>query len=780
MLRIVLAVTFLVASLVSAGGCAGSENQVAIDEAEFSRELFANPPAELGPQTRWWWPGGAVDDATLREQLGQFAELGYGAVEIQPFMSAVTHADLREDGRIRTVGEAAFLERLHTAACAAQELGLSWDLTLGSGWSTGGVSLDDDSERQLLAAELTLTGPSPYSGPLPDAEPPAWIEGTNRLVHAIDGFDEALSLVSVLAAEVIDETEGAPATLGDIVDLTSQVDGGTLTWDVPAGTHRVFAIYENQTLHFPAGNAYPGELEAARLIDHLDRRGVETFLEQEFGAWIEAVADCPPRAVFVDSFELVGELPWTTTFGSKFASSLGYEIEPLLPFLFLEGGESEYVNLLAGEGPARYQATDERGVRAREDYEAFRGSLFAEELIAPLYAWLHERSIDLRLQSHGGYADVLDAYGMADVPESESLYAGGSYDFLRLSASAAHVGGQRYVSSETFPTVGALELSLDEVRILMGRAFSAGINRLMHHGNAYPYLHQDGQRWFPFHPLEDSAFKTGPLDLTFDIHPDAEIWASLPALNREAARLGYALSRGAAVAEVAWLYPEWRAENFPNFGVEPGAYESETSVALRRAGFAYDRVSRSALAGSTSVDAALQVGQGSYQALLVEGVHAAEPKMLEAIERAVEAGVAVVWLGDFPERADGLVDAEARDATVSSLVESLRSTVVIVASAAEIPSAIANAGVTPSLSPIDSAGLQMSVEHRQVSNGDVYFLFNESYEERTDQLRIEGAFSEAVMLDPDTGKPVAMNLEGDVLTVTLAGARGAVLWVTRP
>ena len=173
-----------------------------------------------------------------------------------------------------------------------------------------------------------------------------------------------------------------------------------------------------------------------------------------------------------------------------------------------------------------------------------------------------------------------------------------------------------------------------------------------------------------------------------------------------AARLGYALSRGSAVAEVAWLYPEWRAENFPNFGVEPGAYESETSVALRRAGFAYDRISRSALAGSSSADAALQVGEASYEALLVEGVHAADPKMLEAIERAVEAGVAVVWLGDFPERADGLVDAQARDAMVSSLVESLRSTVIIVSSPGEIPTAIANAGVTPALSPIDSAGLQ--------------------------------------------------------------------------
>jgi hypothetical protein len=173
------------------------------------------------------------------------------------------------------------------------------------------------------------------------------------------------------------------------------------------------------------------------------------------------------------------------------------------------------------------------------------------------------------------------------------------------------------------------------------------------------------------------------------------------------------------------------------------------------------------------------VGEASYEALLVEGVLAADPKMLEAIEWAVEAGVAVVWLGDFPERADGLVDAQARDAMVSSLVESLRSTVTIVSSPEEIPTAIANAGVRPSLSPIDSAGLQMSVEHRRVSNGDVYFLFNESYETRSDQLRIEGAFNEVLMLDPETGKPVATDLEGDVLSVTLPGARGAVLWVTR-
>lgn len=765
---------FLIASL----GCGGSEHQ-GVDDNAFSVEVFANPPVELGPQTRWWWPGGAVDDATLREQLGRLAAVGYGAVEIQPFISSITNADLREDARVRTVGDATFLDRLHTAACEAQELGLAWDLTLGSGWSTGGLGIDNDGARQLIAAELTLAGPSSYSGPLPDAEPPGWIQATNNILPAIDGFDEELTLVSVLAAEVVEEPEGPPASLGTIVDLTSQLEGGVLSWEVPAGSHRVFAIYENRTLHFPAGNAYPGRLEAARVLDHLDRKGVQAFLEKEFRAWIDAVADCPPRAVFVDSFELVGELPWTTAFASRFESFVGYDIEPLLPFLFLEGGESEYVTLLFGDGPARYRASDERGVRAREDYEAFRSNLFAEEFIAPLHRWLQQRGIQLRLQAHGGYADALEAYRMADVPESEGLYGGGSYDFLRLSASAAHVGGQRYVSSETFPTNGALQLTENEARILIGRAFSAGINRLVHHGNAYPRLHQDGQRWYPFHPLRDSTYSIGPLDITFDIHPDADIWASLPALNREAARLSYALSRGSSVAEVAWLYPDWRAENFPSFGVEPGAHESETSSALRRAGFSYDRVSRSALATSTSAISTLQVGQASYRALLVEGVPAADPKVLQAIERAVESGVAVIWMGGFPERADGLVDVRSRDAAVSASVDGLRSSVRIVSTLEDLPAAILNAGVTPSLRAVDSAGLQMSVQHRQVTGGDVYFLFNESYEERTDTIRIEDAFSHALLLDPETGDSVATNLDGDVLTVTLPGARGAVLWVDR-
>ena len=176
----------------------------------------------------------------------------------------------------------------------------------------------------------------------------------------------------------------------------------------------------------------------------------------------------------------------------------------------------------------------------------------------------------------------------------------------------------------------------------------------------------------------------------------------------------------------------------------------------------------------------LQVGQGTYEALLVEGRLAAAPEMLSGIERAAAAGVPVIWIGELPERADGLVDAQARDTEVATLVERLRLLVTVVPTVEDIPGAIASAGVTPSIGPVDSAGLQLSVARRQVSDGDIYFLFNESYEERSGQLRIEDAFTDVNVFDPETGQSVAAEIEGDFVTVALSGARGTVLWVTRP
>lgn len=766
------------ASLAALAACGGvsspSTDRVADDR--FSPAIFADPPASFGPQTRWWWPGAAVDDEGIRAQVREFAAVGYGSFEVQPFMATLTDADMAADPRVRSVGTAEFRARLRTAACAARDAGMPWDLTFGSGWSTGAPGIEADSERQLLLSETTLVGPSRVEIALPRPEPPGWIRSTNDVLLAIDGFDESARLDRVVAAPVLDETPGKPVTIGEVVDLTPRVAGTILSWDVPPGTHRVIATWENRTEHMPAGAAYPGRLQDARILDHLDRRGLDAFLAREFAAWIDAVSDCPPRAVFVDSFELVGELPWTTSLPARFREATGLDPTPLLPFLFLEGGESEYANILFGEGPPRYRDAAGAGVRAREDYEAVRASMFVDGFVVPLRDWLHARGIELRLQAHGGWGDVLDAYALADVPEAEGLYGAGSFDFLRLSASAARVQGRRWVSNETFVTVGARELPEREARLVIGRAFAAGINRILHHGNAYPYAHVDGERWYPFHPVPGSAFQAGPLDLSFDIHPGAEIWPALPALNRFTARLAYAMSRGTPVAEVAWLHARWDAPNFPNFGVRPGAAESEQSRALREAGLAYDRASRSALAASSASDGELRVGAASYRALLVEGEEAMDPEVLLAIERAVAAGVPVAWTGSFPTRATGLADAAARDRAVLASSERLRTKVPWSAAPADVPGALLRAGIAPAVSTAGGGPLPFAVEHRRVADGDLWLLFNESWEERRARLVVDGGSAGAQLLDPESGAAIGGSADDGAVEATLGPAGAAILW----
>jgi len=768
----------LLAMLLSLPSCSDTSSAPVerVEDDRFSPAIFADPPAAFGPQTRWWWPGAAVDDEGIRAQVRSFAGVGYGAVEIQPFLASLTDADLAADARVRAVGTPDFLARLHAAGCAAREAGLPWDLTFGSGWSSGAPGIGQDSERQLVASETTLVGPATVEVALPRPAPPGWIQGTNDVLLAIDGFDESATLDRVVAAPVLDETPGVPVTLGPVVDLTARTSGSTLAWEVPPGTWRVLSTWENRTEHMPAGAAYPGRLQDARILDHLDRRGLDAFLSSEFAAWIDAVADCPPRAVFVDSFELVGELPWTTSLPRRFLDRTGLDVGPLLPFLFLDGGESEYTTILFGIGDPRYRDSEGDGVRAREDYEDVRSSMFADGFLAPLRDWLHARGIEFRLQAHGGWGDVLDGYALADVPESEGLYGSGSYDFLRLAASAARVRGSRWVSSETFVTVGARELEEREARLLIGRAFAAGINRIMHHGNAYDYAHADGERWFPFHPVPGSAFQAGPLDLTFDIHPGAAIWDALPALNRWTARLGYAMSRGAPVSEVAWLHSRWDAPNFPNFGVHPGAGESEPSRALRRAGFSYDRTSRAELAASTAEAGTLRVGAAAYRALLVEGEEAFDPGVLAAVERAADAGVPVAWTGPFPSRARGLSDAASRDRAVLAAVERLRSRVRRVEGPDDVPRELLGAGVTPGVAAADGAALPFAVEHRRLANGDLWLVFNESWDERSASLRVEGGSAGIRVLDPETGAPTtAANGDGPV-DVTLPPAGIVILW----
>lgn len=763
-------------------GCGDRASGVA-DPPGFARATFADPPRAAGPMVRWWWPGGAVDDATLRASLESIADAGYAEVELQPLLLGLADGDVAADPRVRTVGEEVYLGHLRAAAGAARELGLGWHLTLGSGWPNGGPEVAGDlGEQQLLLATAAIDGPGSFRVEVPRPGEPAWVRPTNNVLPAIGAFDEDLELVAVLTAPLLDEAADPPL-LGPVADVTPQVRDGVLAGEAPAGRQIVLAAWRNRVHHLVLGGAFPGTLEDARVIDHLDPAGLDAVLRAQADVALDAVAGVPPATVFIDSFELIGDLPWTKRFAERFAAEAGVDAAPLLPFFFRDFGESVYVTVVRGLGGPVF-ATDVPDLqeRAREEYEAVRETLFHEAVVERFVGWGRARGVGTRLQGHGGHGDTLDDDAAVDVPEAEGLYGGGSYDFLKLASSAAHVAGRPEATSESFVlvnTAGTAYLTQDDLWRLAGRAFAAGITRLVHHGVPYPYTRANGARWYPFQP-SPGALTAGPLPITSEIRPGEEAWAFLPDFNRAQARLTYALTRGEPSAEVAWLFADRQYPQGTNltFGSPaPEAGESATSLALRRAGYGYDRVSRAALAGATFADGVATIGAARYRALLVDRTLAGiEPEVVEALQRATDAGVPVVLAADLPSRATGLRDAAARDARVRAAAQALVSRAERAAGSDDVPAALARRGVRPAVS-VTSGAATLSTLVRLLPDGSrLVLLFNEARADGRWTVRLAAPAASAVLLDPETGAATPAELrDGAELDVALPAARARVL-----
>jgi hypothetical protein len=751
-------------------------------------DAWRDPTLDMRPLARWWWPGGSVEARDLRNQLERIKDSGFGAVEVQPLLLGLGAADLAADPRLRTVGLASFRRSIESAATAAAELGLGFDLTLGSGWPAGLPTGKENAESQLLMGTLDIEGPRRFEGSLPPAPDQSYRRAVEWVLDVLGPPDPDALLVAVLAARLGPKRDGVP-TLEEVRDLGEASFSGRLDWTVPAGRWRVFAFYQNSTEHFVMGGAFPGEEADARVVDHLSRRGADALLEGYAAPILDSLQPAQVREVFVDSFELMGELPFTGELLEAFEARTGYALTPYLPLLFRQGGESKYAELIdilgRNGGPLYLDPEPGKAARVREDYESVRSLLFEERFIERFRRWAHRRDVSLRLQAHGGYGDYLDIYARADVPESEALFAGGSFDFLKLAASAAHVAGRRWASSESFISLRLLgtRLSQDEMRLLAGRAYSAGINRLAFHGVPYPYTRADGESWYPFSG-GFGRILAGPLPMSSEI--DRDFLAQLSDFNRFLARLTVAMSRGEPAADVAWLradpiYPDQTSLQLGR--IKPHAGESLATRALRARGLVHDRVSRRMLAGARAAQGTCRIGSGRYRAILLDSLEVAEPELVEAIASIAAAGIPVLALGALPQRAPGLRDAKARDQRVRAATKRLASHVIRVPQMDRLEAALEQNVRSTLVEPLPDSRLAVSIERRRSGAGDTLLIFNESWSPRTAQLRFTRGGGPLTLWDPRSGHQERLrdHLEaGDVVTVELEAVESLILTLGPP
>ncbi|MEI9977076.1 MAG: glycosyl hydrolase [Ignavibacteriota bacterium] len=95
------------------------------------RRDFEHPPDDARIMMRWWWFGPAVSKPELEREMRVMKEGGIGGFEVQPVYP------LELDGNMRYLSDE-FLDALRFTGAKARELGLRYDLTLGSGWPFGG------------------------------------------------------------------------------------------------------------------------------------------------------------------------------------------------------------------------------------------------------------------------------------------------------------------------------------------------------------------------------------------------------------------------------------------------------------------------------------------------------------------------------------------------------------------------------------------------------------------------------------------------------------------
>src|SRR5882724_8540663 len=113
---------------------------------------FVQPPDDARIMMRWWWFGPAVTKPELEREMRLMKEGGIGGFEVQP-VYPLTLDDPAAGIKNLSFLSDDFIEALRFTSEKARELGLRFDLTLGSGWPYGGPTVPISQAAGRLRVE---------------------------------------------------------------------------------------------------------------------------------------------------------------------------------------------------------------------------------------------------------------------------------------------------------------------------------------------------------------------------------------------------------------------------------------------------------------------------------------------------------------------------------------------------------------------------------------------------------------------------------------------------
>jgi len=737
---------------------------------------FADPAGAERPKFRWWWPGGAVDDAELARELGQMRDAGYGGAELAVLPIGLDGDRGPEQGRW---GTPEFQAHVRAALEAARDAGQRLDFTIGPGWPM--VSPAVGGDRHELAMHELAYGTRRLAGgeTFDDAVPPP--DGRR-------GEHEAL--VAVTAARLAGAEGERPLLLdpASLLDLSAEVTDGRIAWTAPAeGEWILFAYWSRPTPQRTIAGVTTGD---APVVDHFSEAAVKAatdFIDEHvLPHELDELLGVAAGDIFEDSLELDADHFWTAALLDEFRARRGYDLTPYLPVTFVEDLHHFVAGGIRGitpESPSDFDFPDGSGRRVRHDYYRTLTELYVERHTLPLQRWANGRGLRYRAQPYGSTLDPLELAAHIEVPECENLvplwFSGGRVDgaaeyntyidFVRGISAGAHMQGRDVVSLEGCAFLDGDYVSpLAEKKRHVDIAFAGGVTQLVSHGFAYADV--PGQPWPGWSPFSIEGYYFGVSEVWGPIQP---MWRHFRAFGDYVGRAATVLRHGAPRVDVAVFRQQYWSHSWPKI----------SATSLSEHGYTYAVLSTAMLndPAATVEGGRLAPARAGYRALIVDE-RAILPEALERIKALVEAGLPLVFVGELPSATPGFKDAAAQDAAVRRMAEELAALPHVrrAATQDDVAAALRDLGVEPDASP--SEPVTVYAVHRHAPEGDYWFLLNHGPAAQTFELSLLGS-GDARVLDLWDGSshPLPARADGERTTVelTLAAAETTVVFVGR-
>ncbi len=715
-------------------------------------ESFARPPAIDRPWVRMNMPATA-DPTEIKATVRQLHESGIAGIEI---------------------GQGAFPnnDQLVALLTAANQLGVKVSLSHGPTKNPVGYSMDADHARKsLFVGKTVVNAETTFQGAIP---PPTQTQGSRS------GFGVApprgataspapaaptgpppnrgpqpkrATLIAVLAYRCTQapcQTTGvAQLDRASAIDLTATVTGknadgvlggtsaGEVRWTAPttpAGAQwMVIGFWSRGVFAQPDPFSEEGYSE---LVNGLER---------ELSPEVKELLKANGGDIFIDSHSVDRGSPdelWTNKMAEEFSSRRGYPLTPNLPALFRE----------------IFDFNDGSAPRVREDFYAVRGDIWLEKQITPLRQWVRKYNNVLRVQVEGEanltipITDMVQATAAVDRPEYESLFVGDEIDNYLPMASANHMTGNSWYSTECCPTLNRnYAQTFQDAVIKMHRSFVGGITKLVYH--VYPYRDGATWKWPGYHNFGAAGFSNA-------WGPRNPFWIDARVYNDYFARNQQVLTQGDAKTDVAvymqnYLYPPSQSMKFRHWG----------DAKLQEAGYTRDYLNPNMLnlLNATVTGKRLAANEPAYKALIIDSeqgpptdpVKTAMPiEVARKILSYARAGLPIIVVGTPPNRTPGNKSEE--DATLKTVISELLAerSVSRVAHEADVPEKLRSLGIRPAAEPAAPSSL-LSIRRRDdATKTDYYFFYNQGIMSPPDEP--------TTLFEPATGQLAEreMSLEG--------------------